>query len=53
MGYGVIISPHEFKELFCRYYREQIVKNYQFAEVTNGMTTVPNFINFLSVILQL
>jgi hypothetical protein len=49
MGSGVIIiSPHEFKELSCWYYREYKAENYEFAFVPYGTPTIPNFTTFFS-----
>jgi hypothetical protein len=48
MGSGVIIiSPHDLKQLSSWYYREEKVKNYDFAVVSyHGITSIPNLINF-------
>jgi hypothetical protein len=49
MGSGVIIiPPHKFKQLSCWYYRVRILPNYEFAIITYGITSMPNFIKTLT-----
>jgi hypothetical protein len=52
MGNGVIIPPHDFKQPSCWYYRLQEIKQYDFGVITNGITSIPNFINFRPAILH-
>jgi hypothetical protein len=54
MGSGVIIiPPHDFTQLSYWYYRVQKVKEYEFAGVTSGITSTPNFIKILTHIIWL
>lgn len=47
VGSGVIIiKPHKLKQLSCCYYQYRKFKNYEFATVTYGPTSSPNFTSF-------
>jgi hypothetical protein len=49
---GVInVPPRDFEVPSERYYKEQGVRKGEFGEITHGITSIHNFINFRPAIL--
>jgi hypothetical protein len=54
MRNGVIgIPTHDFQEPSRFYYQEKDSKKYEFALVTYGVTSIPNFMKFSSTVFEL
>jgi hypothetical protein len=47
-----IIPPHAFKQPSRKYYRVQELKNYECAVLTNGVTSITDFMKILTHIIR-
>jgi hypothetical protein len=49
----VSIPPHKFVHQPCWYYRLQEIEKYDFRVDSNGITSIPNFIQICPAVLEL